>query len=140
VTDDKDRCPNTTPGVAVDEIGCFREVTLRGVLFDTNSAELSADAKRQIDGAIAQYKTLPPDVAGETRVTIEGHTDNTGSEAYNQKLSEQRANIVRDYAVSQGVAASTITVEGKGETAPTDDNSTAEGRQNNRRVVIRATR
>jgi OOP family OmpA-OmpF porin len=140
VTDDKDRCPNTTPGVAVDEIGCFREVTLRGVLFDTNSAELSADAKRQIDGAIAQYKTLPPDVAGETRVTIEGHTDNTGSEAYNQKLSEQRANIVRDYAVSQGVAASTITIEGKGETAPTDDNSTAEGRHNNRRVVIRATR
>jgi outer membrane protein OmpA-like peptidoglycan-associated protein len=73
-------------------------------------------------------------------VTIEGHTDNTGSEAYNQKLSEQRANIVRDYAVSQGVAASTVTIEGKGETAPTDDNSTAEGRHNNRRVVIRATR
>jgi outer membrane protein OmpA-like peptidoglycan-associated protein len=140
VTDDKDRCPNTTPGVAVDDIGCFREVTLRGVLFETNSSELSAGAKSQIDGAIAQYKTLPPDVAAQTRVTIEGHTDNTGADAYNQQLSEQRANIVRDYIVSQGVAASTVTTVGKGESEPSDDNSTAEGRRNNRRVVIRATR
>jgi iron complex outermembrane receptor protein len=140
VTDDKDRCPNTTPGVAVDEIGCFREVTLRGVLFDTDSAELTSAAKSQIDGALAQYKTLPSDVAAETKVTIEGHTDNTGSEAYNQQLSEKRAGMVRDYAVSQGVPASTITVVGKGESEPTDDNSTKEGRQNNRRVVIRATR
>ncbi|HET8692757.1 MAG TPA: OmpA family protein, partial [Steroidobacteraceae bacterium] len=123
-----------------DEIGCFREVTLRGVLFDTDSAELTAEAKSQIDGAIAQYKTLPPDVAAQTRVTIEGHTDNTGPEAYNQALSERRAAMVRDYAVSQGVAASTITTVGKGESEPTDDNSTKEGRQKNRRVVIRATR
>ncbi len=140
VTDDKDRCPNTTIGVAVDAIGCFREVTLRGLLFDTNSAELSADAKRQIDGAVAQYKTLPPDVAAQTRVTIEGHTDNTGSEAYNLTLSEKRANIVRDYAVSQGIAASTVTVVGKGEAEPTDSNDNAAGRANNRRVVIKATR
>jgi len=140
VTDNNDRCPHTTPGVAVDAIGCFREVTLRGVLFDTNSAELTAAAKSQIDGALAQYKTLPSDVAAQTRVTIEGHTDNTGSDAYNQQLSEKRASMVRDYAVSQGVPASTITVVGKGESEPSDDNSTKEGRQNNRRVVIRATR
>ena len=140
VTDDKDRCPNTTPGVAVDAIGCFREVTLRGVLFGTDSAELNADARGQIDQALAQYKTLPPDVAAQTRITIEGHTDNTGPEAYNQALSERRANIVKDYVVSQGVDASTITTSGAGESSPTDDNSTAEGRHKNRRVVIRATR
>ena len=56
------------------------------------------------------------------------------------RRSEKRANMVKDYAVSQGVPASTITVVGKGESEPTDDNSTKEGRANNRRVVIRATR
>jgi OOP family OmpA-OmpF porin len=140
VTDDKDRCPNTTPGVAVDAIGCFREVTLRGVLFSTDSAELSADARGQIDRALAQYKTLPADVAAQTRVAIEGHTDNTGSDAYNLALSEKRANMVKDYVASQGVDPSTITAAGAGESNPSDDNSTAEGRLNNRRVVIRATR
>ncbi|MGH8250867.1 MAG: TonB-dependent receptor domain-containing protein [Steroidobacteraceae bacterium] len=140
VTDDKDRCPDTTAGVAVDEIGCFREVTLRGVLFDTNSAELTAETRSQIDSAIAQYKTLPPDVAGQTRVTIEGHTDDTGADAYNKTLSEQRANVVKDYVVSKGIDASTITTSGAGESSPTDDNTTPEGRRNNRRVVIRATR
>jgi OOP family OmpA-OmpF porin len=140
VTDDKDRCPNTQIGVAVDAIGCFKEVTLRGVLFETNSAVLAEGAKSQIDGAIAQYRTLPPDVQAQTKVTIEGHTDNTGSDAYNQKLSEQRASAVKDYMASQGVNPSTISAVGMGETSPTDDNSTKEGRANNRRVVIRATR
>ena len=74
--------------------------------------------------------------------TIEGelYTDNTGADAYNQGLSERRANAVRDYVVSQGVNPAQITTVGKGESEPTDDNSTAEGRQNNRRVVIRASR
>ncbi len=126
--------------MAVDAIGCFREVTLRGVLFDTSSAELTAEAKGQIDSAIAQYKTLPADVAAQTRVAIEGHTDNTGSDEYNKALSERRANMVKDYVVSQGIAASTVTTSGAGESNPTDDNTTADGRRNNRRVVIRATR
>jgi OOP family OmpA-OmpF porin len=140
VTDDKDRCPGTTQGVAVDEIGCFREITLRGLLFSTDSAELAASDKTRIDQAIAQYKSLPDDVEAQTRITVEGHTDNTGSEQYNQALSERRANAVKDYAVSKGVNPAQITTTGKGELEPTDDNSTAEGRANNRRVVIRATR
>jgi iron complex outermembrane receptor protein len=140
VTDDKDRCPNTTQGVAVDDIGCFREVALRGLLFGTDSTELSAQDRGRIDQAIAQYKSLPDDIEAQTRITIEGHTDNTGADAYNQGLSERRANAVRDYVVSQGVNPAQITTVGKGESEPTDDNSTAEGRQNNRRVVIRASR
>jgi iron complex outermembrane recepter protein len=140
VTDDKDRCPNTTPGVAVDDIGCFREVTLRGLLFDTESSAVSAEDGNRIDQAIAQYKTLPDDVEAQTRIVIEGHTDNTGSEAYNQDLSERRANAVKAWVVSQGVNPAQITVVGKGESEPSDDNSTKEGRQNNRRVVIRASR
>jgi OOP family OmpA-OmpF porin len=140
VTDDKDRCPNTTPGVAVDDIGCFREVSLRGLLFSSDSAELTADDKSRIDAAIAQYKTLPDDIEAQTRVVIEGHTDNTGADAYNQALSERRATAVKDYVVAQGVNPAQITTVGKGESEPTDDNTTKEGRQNNRRVVIRASR
>ncbi len=140
VTDDKDRCPNTTPGVAVDEIGCFREVTLRGLLFDTESSAVSAEDGSRIDQALAQFKTLPDDIEAQTRIEIVGHTDNTGSEAYNQALSERRANAVKAWIVAQGVNPSQITTVGKGESEPVDDNSTKEGRQNNRRVVIRAAR
>jgi iron complex outermembrane receptor protein len=140
VTDDKDRCPNTTPGVAVDDIGCFREVTLRGLLFDTESSSVSAEDGSRIDQAIAQYKSLPDDVEAQTRIVIEGHTDNTGTEAYNLELSERRANAVKAWVVAQGVNPAQITVVGKGESEPSDDNSTKEGRQNNRRVVIRASR
>src|SRR5688572_21684705 len=140
VTDDKDRCPNTTPGVLVDEIGCFREVTLRGLLFDTESSAVSAEDGSRIDQALAQYKSLPDDIEAQTRIEIVGHTDNTGSDAYNQGLSERRANAVKAWVVSQGVNPAQITIVGKGESEPSDDNSTAEGRKNNRRVVIRATR
>jgi OOP family OmpA-OmpF porin len=69
-----------------------------------------------------------------------GHTDNTGSDAYNQALSERRAEAVKAWVVAQGVNPALITTSGKGESEPADDNSTAEGRRNNRRVVIRATR
>ena len=140
VTDDKDRCPGTTPGVAVDEIGCFREVTLRGLLFDTESSAVSAEDGSRIDQALAQFKSLPDDIEAQTRIEIVGHTDNTGSDAYNQGLSERRANAVKAWVVAQGVNPAQITTVGKGESEPADDNSTAAGRQNNRRVVIRATR
>ena len=76
-------------------------------------AELSASDKGRIDQAIAQYKSLPDDVEAQTRIEIEGHTDNTGAEQYNQALSERRANAVKDYAVSKGVNASQITMVGR---------------------------
>jgi outer membrane protein OmpA-like peptidoglycan-associated protein len=124
----------------VDDIGCFREVTLRGLLFDTESSAVSAEDGSRIDQAIAQYKSLPDDVEAQTRIEIVGHTDNTGSDAYNQALSERRAEAVKAWVVAQGVNPALITTSGKGESEPADDNSTAEGRRNNRRVVIRATR
>ena len=73
-------------------------------------------------------------------VTVEGHTDNTGSEAYNQGLSQRRADAGRQHLVDGGIPASLITAKGMGEGSPVDTNDTAEGRHNNRRVVIRATR
>jgi OOP family OmpA-OmpF porin len=140
VTDDKDRCPNTAAGVSVDEIGCFREITLRGVLFDVNSAELTADAKGQLDKVLADIRSLPADVAAGFQVTIEGHTDSTGSDAYNMGLSQRRADAVDGYLAAGGMKASAMTAKGMGEASPVDTNATREGRANNRRVVIRATR
>ncbi|MGQ0430144.1 MAG: TonB-dependent receptor domain-containing protein [Gammaproteobacteria bacterium] len=140
VTDDKDRCPNTPRGTQVDRDGCFREITLRGVLFDTNSAELTAAASSQLDTVIADIKGLPADIAANFRVTIEGHTDSTGADAYNLDLSNRRSGSVRDYLVAGGLPASILTATGKGEAEPVDSNSTAGGRANNRRVVIRGSR
>jgi OOP family OmpA-OmpF porin len=140
VTDNIDRCPNTPAGTSVDAIGCFREITLRGVLFDVNSAELTAGAKSQLDTVIADLKSLPADVAAGFRISIEGHTDSSGSDAYNQDLSQRRAGAVRDYLVAGGLQASALNATGMGETSPVDSNSTKEGRANNRRVVIKGSR
>jgi OOP family OmpA-OmpF porin len=140
VTDDKDRCPDTAAGIQVDDIGCFREFTLRGVQFETESSALSAGARSELDKVVAAFKRLPSDVATSVRVSVEGHTDSTGSDAYNQALSERRADAVGGYLVESGVPAAIVNTTGKGEGSPTDSNDTDEGRQNNRRVVIRATR
>lgn len=67
---------------------------------------------------------------------VEGYTDNIGSDDFNQKLSEQRAEAVRDYLISQGVNEQTITAKGFGPANPVADNSTSQGRQANRRVEI----
>ena len=88
--------PGHDAGCPVDAIGCFKEVTLRGVLFDMNSEELDCcDQVAARRRAAANYKRLPPDVAAQTRVSIEGHTDSTGSDAYNNGLSQRRADTVR---------------------------------------------
>jgi len=72
----------------------------------------------------------------DTYITVEGHTDSTGSTEHNQKLSERRADAVRDQLLRDGVPASRVTVKGYGESAPIADNSTPEGRQSNRRVQL----
>jgi OOP family OmpA-OmpF porin len=69
-------------------------------------------------------------------VIATGHTDSVGTDAYNQKLSERRANSVKEYMVSKGVPAAKITTLGKGETQPVATNKTKEGRAKNRRVDI----
>jgi outer membrane protein OmpA-like peptidoglycan-associated protein len=72
----------------------------------------------------------------DTDVTIIGHTDNSGSDEYNNRLSERRAEAVKTFTINQGIGASRINTRGKGESEPIADNSTEEGKAKNRRVEI----
>lgn len=103
-----------------------------GILFATNKAELNAAAKTSLtDFANVLKNNSDMDIA------IIGHTDNTGSDAINNPLSENRAKSVSTYLKNSGVNASQIkTVEGQGSKNPVADNSTAEGRTQNRRVEV----
>ena len=103
-----------------------------GILFATNKADLNASAKTSLsDFAKVLKENADMDIA------IIGHTDNTGSDAINNPLSENRAKSVSTYLKNSGVNASQIkTVEGQGSKNPVADNSTAEGRTQNRRVEV----
>ncbi len=103
-----------------------------GILFQTNKADLSATAKNSL-AQFAQVLNNNKDMD----IAIIGHTDNTGTDAINQPLSVSRANSVNNYLKSCGVSAAQIkSVEGQGSTNPVADNSTAEGRKQNRRVEV----
>ena len=103
-----------------------------GILFATNKAELSTTAKN----SLAQFAQVLNNNR-DCDIAIIGHTDNTGSDAINQPLSVNRANSVNNYLKSCGVSASQIkSVEGQGSSNPVADNSTAAGRQQNRRVEV----
>jgi outer membrane protein OmpA-like peptidoglycan-associated protein len=107
-------------------------VTLNGgILFDTGKTALKPGAKSTLSKIAKQLQTDP-----SLKIAVEGHTDNVGSTATNQSLSEKRANAVRDYLVSAGISGDHITAEGKGEESPIATNKTAAGRQQNRRVEL----
>jgi outer membrane protein OmpA-like peptidoglycan-associated protein len=101
------------------------------ITFDTDSSELRADfmdTLKSVARVVQEYK--------DTLVTIDGHTDSTGSESYNQLLSERRAASVAEVLLSQGVAFERVAARGYGELRPIADNSSATGRASNRRVEI----
>lgn len=106
-------------------------VTLGDVLFQTDRAELQGSAARSLDRLASFMREFP-----DRTLLIEGYTDSTGSAAYNQALSERRANAVRDALVSRGVDAHRIVAHGLGETSPVASNDTASGRALNRRVEV----
>jgi len=101
------------------------------VSFDTGSAAIRPQLRNVLDPFAASLRDDP-----NTRLTVIGHTDNTGSDAINNPLSLERARSVRDYLVDRGVAASRIDVAGRGEREPVADNATEAGRARNRRVEI----
>jgi outer membrane protein OmpA-like peptidoglycan-associated protein len=106
-------------------------LTLGDVLFDTASSQLKPGAQTTI-AQLASFMAENPD----RRLLIEGHTDARGSEAYNQDLSERRADAVANALYRQGVAANRVTVVGLGEQYPLASNDTASGQQENRRVEV----
>jgi outer membrane protein OmpA-like peptidoglycan-associated protein len=107
-------------------------VTLNGgILFDTGKTSLKPGAKSTLSKIAKQLQTDP-----SLKIAVEGHTDNVGSTATNQSLSEKRANAVRDYLVSAGISGDHIIATGKGEESPIVTNKTAAGRQQNRRVEL----
>lgn len=102
-----------------------------GILFDVDKKEIKPTARDSIAQAAEVLVKYP-----DTYITVEGHTDSTGTSEYNQKLSESRADAVRDMLMRDGVPASRLSSKGYGESAPIADNSTPDGRQLNRRVQL----
>jgi OOP family OmpA-OmpF porin len=100
-------------------------------LFNFDKAELRPDAEAELDNLVGRLRE-----ANVAEVKAVGHTDSIGTDAYNQKLSERRADAVKSYLVAKGIPAEKIHVQGKGEREPVADNKTKEGRQENRRVDI----
>jgi len=133
VPNERDKCPNTRPGAVVDLDGCEVEavIELEGVYFDFDKATIKPEGKAVLNEAAALLKK-------HERVVVEvaGHTDSVGSEAYNQGLSERRANSVKQYLTEQGVTATRLTARGYGEAQPVASNDTKEGRAENRRVEL----
>lgn len=123
----KDKCPDTPKGAIVDADGCW---TSRDVLFDFDSKRIKKDFGPVLNNVVQILQANP-----KLQITVEGHTDSTGSEVYNQKLSEQRALAVKQTLIHQGVEATRLQDKGYGETKPVASNATREGRAANRRVV-----
>jgi outer membrane protein OmpA-like peptidoglycan-associated protein len=116
----------------IERVGEGIKITFdSGILFVTNSSELQPAAKANIESLSRILNKYP-----DTNILIEGDTDNEGTEEYNQKLSERRAQSVADYQKGQGVAGSRISTVGLGELRPVASNNTIEGRQQNRRVEV----
>ena len=107
---------------------------LQGVSFKVGSAELVPSTLATLDKTIAGLKKN-----AKAKVEIEGHTSSEGGEEYNQKLSEDRANSVRDYMISQGLSNDRVTAIGYGYSRPKASNDTEEGRKQNRRIEVRVT-
>ncbi len=138
VPDYLDKCPGTPESVVVDEAGCTKkldkEVTIGlDVHFVTGKADIEGDASAEIAKVTTFMKKYP-----DTKVNIEGYTDNVGAAAANKKLSQKRADAVKAVLVVGGVDASRLTAIGFGPDSPVADNKTEDGRAKNRRVIAHA--
>jgi len=134
IIDSKDKCPGTPPNTRVDGDGCPlpKVLQLKGVTFEFNKSRLRPDSKTVLDTVVEIMKRYP-----DMQVEVAGHTDNVGGDAYNQKLSERRAEAVRQYLINAGIAGGNMTAVGYGKKEPITTNDTDEGRELNRRVELR---
>src|SRR5881394_2517903 len=141
IDDTKDKCPGTAAAMRVDAAGCpilFTEaktpVVLRGVTFETGRSALHPDSYTILDIVAASLIANPG-----INIEIAGHTDATGAPTTNTRLSQSRAEAVRAYLASKGVAPERMVARGYGPTQPVAPNTTAAGRALNRRVELRQT-
>jgi OOP family OmpA-OmpF porin len=145
VLDANDRCPGTPAGTQVDAKGCPKplatksaKVTAAGtwvyedIRFASGKAELTASSMPVLQEIAAALKANP-----RLKAEIQGHTDNRGSLALNERLSQQRADAVRNYLIEQGIAPERLTARGYGPHQPIVSNDTAGGRAQNRRVELK---
>ena len=133
VPDYRDKCPDSLPATKVDEDGCYthpeQPITFT-ILFDTDRSDIRADQEATIRRGLELLRQYPI-----TDAVIEGHADWRGRQAYNQPLSERRAESVRNYLVAGGIDPGRLTVVGYGELQPAADNTTPDGQQQNRRAT-----
>ncbi len=134
VADYMDKCPGTKAGARVNSDGCeiIENVTIQTTVdhFDFDSAELKPAMMAELDKIADKIKATN----GDEKILVIGHTDSTGPEAYNQRLSERRAQAVADYLAGKGIT--NLSIKGMGESQPVADNGTRDGRAMNRRVEI----
>jgi OOP family OmpA-OmpF porin len=124
--------PAPAPAPAAAPKPAAQKVTYAAdTFFDFDKSVIKPEGKAKLDDLIEKTKGINLEV-----IIAVGHTDSVGSEAYNQGLSERRANAVKEYLVSKGVEKNRVYTEGKGEKQPIASNSTAEGRAKNRRTEI----
>jgi OmpA-OmpF porin, OOP family len=139
VNDEEDKCPNLAgtkenngcPEVK-QEIKEKVSYAANNILFVTGSARLASSSNKGLNDVVNIMKANP-----DMKLAIEGHTDNTGSVATNQRLSQERADAVKKYLVAKGIDESRITSSGHGADMPIADNKTASGRAKNRRVELK---
>ncbi|MEL4454790.1 OmpA family protein [Lutimonas vermicola] len=129
-----DKIEAAVPGAEVKRVGEGIQIIFddkSGVNFAFDSADLTAEAKKNLDAVAEVFIEFP-----DTELMIEGHTDSTGDDNYNMKLSKRRADAVASYLKAKGVSANRFMVKAFGETRPRFENNTKEGQAKNRRVEI----
>ena len=122
------------PGAKVERVDEGIVVTFdenSGVYFDTNKYNINVASQESLNKLIGVFKEYT-----DTNILVVGHTDSVGTEEYNMTLSKNRANAVTNYLINNGISSSRLNTNWFGESQPTNDNSTAEGRAKNRRVNV----
>ena len=130
-TDDVDKCPNEPAPDSEDgcPVPCEPLAIITNVNFDFDSARVRKDAQQKLGGVLSILQGMP-----SVRVRVVGHTDSTGTEAYNLGLSERRAQSVRKYLSGKGISMTRMSAIGKGESDALVSNKSRAGRAVNRRV------
>ena len=129
-----ERIEEEIPGAEVTRVGEGINVTFNedaGVYFDSNKAVVKGTSASTLNKLAGIFNEYP-----DSNILVEGHTDSAGSDEYNWKLSQQRAESVTNYFISKGINTNRFTTKWYGETQPIDSNETSEGKANNRRVEL----